>query len=85
MSFKFDERALRRAVQPAIDKMARDMTREMNQLSARYAGRPVAEIKPALQRLFGRDGGSITDPELTEYAEAISAGTRIEFKADRIR
>lgn len=91
MSFKFefDEKALRRElerqVQPAIDDMARDMTREMDQLSAQYAGRPADEIKPALQQLFARDGGSITEPELSEYAEMISSGTRIEFTADKVR
>lgn len=91
MSFKFefDEQALRREVerqvQPAIEELARDMTLEMDQLQTRYAGRPAAEIKPALQRLFTRDGGSISDPELSEYAEAISAGTRIEFKVGKTR
>lgn len=87
MSFKFefDESALMREVQPAIDQMAREMTRDMDQLGTRYAGRPPAEIKPALQALFARDGGSITEPELTEYAEMISSGTHIEFITDKAR
>jgi hypothetical protein len=87
MSFKFsfDERALKREIerqaQPAIDKIARDMTREMDALR----GRPVEEIKPALKRLFARDGGSITEPELSEYAETLAGGTRVTFKANRIQ
>ena len=40
---------------------------------------------PALRALFARDGGSITEPELTEYAEMISSGTRIEFITDKAR
>lgn len=87
MSFKFefDETALMREVQPAVDQIARDMTREMDQLGTRYVGRPPAEIKPALRALFARDGGIITEPELTEYAEMISSGTRIEFITDKAR
>lgn len=87
MSFKFefDENALKREVarqaQPELDRIAREMTREMEGLR----GLPVEEIKPALQRLFARDGGSIAEPELGEYAQMIHDGTRIEFKADRIR
>ena len=87
MSFKFefDEKALKRELarqaQPEMDRIARDMTREMERLR----GLPIDQIKPALQRLFARDGGSITEPELSEYAQMIHDGTRIEFKADRIR
>lgn len=87
MSFKFDfdEKALKRELarqsQPEMDRIAREMTREMERLR----GLPIDQIKPALQRLFARDGGSITEPELSEYAQMIHDGTRIEFKADRIR
>ncbi|WP_314425496.1 hypothetical protein [uncultured Microbacterium sp.] len=86
MSFKFefDEKALKRELarqaQPEMDRIAREMTREMERLR----GLPIDQIKPALQRLFARDGGSITEPELSEYAQMIHDGTRIEFKANRI-
>jgi len=91
MSFEFDfdpkafERAIRKDVEAHVQGVSREMTREFDQLSARYAGRPVAEIKPALKRVWEKDGGSISDPELTEYAQMISEGTRIEFKAGSIR
>lgn len=87
MSFKFefDEKALKRELarqaQPEMDRIAREMTRERERLR----GLPIDQIKAALQRLFARDGGSITEPELSEYAQMIHDGTRIEFKADRIR
>ena len=45
----------------------------------------MAEIKPALQRLFARYDGKITDPKLSEWAQLISDGTRIEMKPGRIR
>lgn len=89
MRFEFDERALRREVQRqaqgAVGDLARSMTREMDELRERYTGRPVAEIKPAITRLFQADGGSISDPELSEYAQMISDGARIEFRPDTIR
>lgn len=89
MSFKFNESALRRELekqaQSAMDTIARDRSRQLDALRRQYAGRPTSEIRPALQRVFRQDGGQITEPELTEYAEAISAGTRIIIKAGRIR
>lgn len=84
-SFNFDEREFKKQAQSMIDNLARERTRTMDSLRRQYAGRPVAEIKPALQRIFAKDGGRITDPELTEYAQAISDGKRIEFKAEKIR
>ncbi|KUI00922.1 hypothetical protein AU189_11445 [Mycolicibacterium acapulense] len=46
----------------------------------RYAGHPVGRVKDGLQREFRRRGATITDPQLTQFAEAISAGTRLEIK-----
>lgn len=88
-SFTFDERAFKRAVeeqaQSAINEIAKNMTRDLSRLSNQYAGHPIDEIKPALKRVWEKDGGSLTDPELTQYAQAISDGTRIEFKPERVR
>jgi hypothetical protein len=91
MSFKFDfdpkafERAIRKDVEAHVGDMSREMTREFDRLRAQYAGRPVAEIKPALKRVWERGGGSLSDPELTEYAQLISDGTRIEFQSGPIK
>jgi hypothetical protein len=87
--FKFDERAFKSAVekqaQSAIDEIAQNMTRDLARLSSEYSGHGVDEIKPVLKRMWEKDGGTLTDPELSQYAEAISNGTRIEFSADRLR
>lgn len=86
MSFKFefDEKAFKRAVGQQIEDhvkdVSRDMTRDFDRLHAEFSGRPVDEIKPALKKVWERDGGSISDPELTEYAQLISDGTRIAFE-----
>ena len=82
MKFKINEAALKRAVGPALKKIADDKTRQMDQLVAEYAGHDLDEIKRAIAAMFKRDGGSITDPELTKYAEMVQRGQRIVFRAD---
>ena len=87
MSFKFEfdqkalEREIRKDIEAHVRDVSHDMTREIDLLRAQYAGRPIAEIKPALKRAWEKGGASITDPELTEYAQVISDGTRITFEA----
>lgn len=48
-----------------------------------YAGDPVDRVKDGLQREFKRRGATIADPHLTQFAEAISEGTRVEIKVGR--
>lgn len=65
--------------------LKRDITKDMQEffdkLSRRYKGKPVSQVKQALSREWKRElGGSITDPELTNYAEVISGGGKIAVK-----
>lgn len=89
MKIQFNEREFKRLmekeVQAGIDKMAAEQNRELDRLRQQYTGRPVEQIKPALQRLFARYDGKITEPDLTEWAQLISDGTKITLKPDRIR
>ncbi|NKY38016.1 hypothetical protein [Cellulomonas septica] len=89
MSFQFDDRAFRRALQQetqsALDEVARNFEREFDRLRIQYAGRPVSEIRPAIRQMFADQGGSISDPELAEYAEAVSGGAKINVTVDQIR
>lgn len=82
-SFQFNEREFKHLMeteaQTAINDLAQQRTRELDQLRQQYTGHPVEEIKPALQSLFAKDGGNITDPELSEWAQLISDGNRIEM------
>lgn len=82
MKFKINEAALKRAVAPALKNIADDKTRQMDQLVDDYAGHDLDKIKLAIVALLKRDGGSITDPELTKYAEMVQRGQRIVFKAE---
>lgn len=69
-SFQFNEREFKRLMeteaQSAINELAQKQTRELEQLRQQYTGRPVEEIKPRLEALFAKDGGSITDPQLSD-------------------
>ena len=74
------EKELEKAVRPALKDIASDYQKMFDSLLRRYKGRPVSEIKPVLRREWSRVGGSISDPELTEYANHISEGTRIQLR-----
>ena len=76
----FNKRDVDRLIQQAVQQEAEDVQRLFDRLTLQYKGRPVAVIRPALKRAWERDGGKITDPELTEYSEAISNGRHIKVR-----
>lgn len=81
--FKFDDRAMKKKmVNQGVQKMASDLTSALNALTGRYQGKPVEKIKPEIQRVWAKHsgGGSITDPELTQFAEQIQAGGRVTVR-----
>lgn len=88
-SFKFDssgiEKALKKAASDAFDQRAREMQQTVDRLGRELEGQPLDLAKSRLQREWQRMGGSITDPELTRYAEVLIAGNRIEFKKQPIK
>ena len=75
------ERDLNNMLQGTMKDIASDYQKMLDSLSRRYKGHSVAEIKPVLRREWARVGGSISDPELTDYATLISGGTSIQMKA----
>lgn len=80
----FNGAALKKAVNDGVSKMASDLTRQLNALTAQYEGRPVDEVKPAVQDVWRRGtGGTITDPELTQFAEQIAAGGQITVRLEK--
>jgi hypothetical protein len=58
----------------------------LDQLLAEYTGQPVDVIKPVLAERWaaGNTGASITDPDLTNVAQAISDGTRVVMTDGRL-
>ena len=88
-SFSFDsngfEKAFKKVASDAFDQRAREMQQTMDRLGRELKGQPLDAAKTRLQREWQRMGGSITDPELTQYAEVLVAGNRIEFKKEPIK
>lgn len=80
------ERQLAQAIEPGMQELARRLQTAVDDLRPMYEGKPVQQIKPALQQAWGNvnDGAQITDPRLTEYAEAIQSGRRIEIRYEGI-
>lgn len=80
--FKFNDRALKKAVNQGVQKMADDLTKALNGLTASCEGRPLEEIKSEIHRVWAKHsgGGSITDPELTQFAEQIQVGGRVQVR-----
>lgn len=74
------ERQVMKAAERGVRGLAREYEQMFDSLRRRYTGRPVAEIKPVLTRAWARIGGSIPDPELTDYASLISEGRRIKMQ-----
>jgi hypothetical protein len=72
------EDELKRHLQPAMQEWADDHQPDMDALSQQYAGRPVSEIKPVIEREMDRWGGSLSDDaELTRVATLISEGQQV--------
>lgn len=79
--FKFDKRAFDKLAKDMVKDEAKRLQKMMDDLVRRYQGHPVAEVKSALARQWKKDGGKITEPELTEWATLISEGTHIKIKS----
>lgn len=75
------EQKLQRAAQPQVQRAADQIQQPLDRLGQQYDGQPVEAIKPVPQAEWSRvNGGSITDPELSEWAQHISGGRRIAVR-----
>jgi len=79
------ERAMKQTVEKASHERAAEMQRTFDRLARDLEGQPIDVAKARLQREWSRDGGTLTDPALTEYATALVAGTRIVLDVQPIR
>lgn len=84
VSFEFNEEGMRRVAEEAVRDMAAQQTQDLERLRQQYTGQPIEAIRPALQQLFGGYGGSITEPDLSDWAQLIHDGTRIEMTPEPI-
>lgn len=81
--FTFNKQAVKKVVNEAAGKVEAKISTLLNGMSSEFAGRSVEEIKPVLQsRWRAAVGGSITDPELSEYAAKIAVGESFDVKVN---
>jgi hypothetical protein len=78
--FKFDQRALDKLAKQAVEAKAKEIQAMLDRLSRSCQGKPVDEVKRTLKREWERDGGKITDPELSQYAEVLATGGRVQVR-----
>lgn len=79
------KRNLKKVANEAAQQVARKLSTMLNGMSTEFKGRPVEEIKPVLQqRWTATAGGSVTDPELSEYAAKISAGETFNVNVNKL-
>lgn len=85
----FDGDAIKKAMKKQVDAAMRDRQQSLQQvvdgLARSHKGRPVDEIKPVLAKRWrdALDGsGSISEPQLSEWAQYLSDGRKIQFKYD---
>lgn len=86
MNFKMNPGWEKAVGDVAIKAMSERFQPILDGLHNECAGRPVDEIKPVLARRWaeGNGGASITDPELTSVAQAISDGKRVVMTDGRL-
>lgn len=84
VSFEFNEEGMRSVAEEAVRDIAAQQTQDLERLRQQYTGQPIEAIRPALQQLFAGYGGSITEPDLSDWAQLIHDGTRIEMTPEPI-
>jgi hypothetical protein len=74
------------AIDGGLHQLASDFQSAIDGLRPAYEGKPVEQIKPALERAWAEvnNGPRIIDPHLTQYAEAIRVGRPMEIRYDGI-
>jgi hypothetical protein len=83
--FNFDRRALEHVADDALRRRVAEMQRALDSVHRTHAGKPVAEIEPALRSACRRADMTPDGAQLRQWAEAIRAGTRIILKPERVR
>ncbi|MDT7709049.1 MAG: hypothetical protein QOG20_4656 [Pseudonocardiales bacterium] len=85
MGFELDERAFKSAMNNAVNngvsRLAGELPWAVDDVHAQYRGKPIEEIKSALQLRFAQIEGTnpLADPELSRYAEAVAEGRRLRI------
>ena len=83
--FNFDDRALKKVAQQAADEAGRQFQRELDRLRRTHSGKPLDEVKRHVRQAFRQIDVKASESEITDYATAISEGSRIKVQVERVR
>jgi hypothetical protein len=79
----FNEDAIRAVAQEAVQQRADELQELYGRLLRTEAGKPVEDVKTALAKEWRSTfDAELTDPELSDTAEVLASGTRIEVRLD---
>ncbi|MCZ9309751.1 hypothetical protein ACUY3K_06155 [Corynebacterium uberis] len=81
MNSYIDEKTLGKLTQSIAKETAKRYERDFAALARSYKGKPVAVIKPRIAAIFKKHGGSVSNKELAQYAQMVSEGVNIHFRA----
>jgi hypothetical protein len=73
-----------RAIRHAAGLNARRLQRTVDRLGLELVGQPIALARERLQAEWRRTGGFLTEPRLTEYAQALVEGRSVTIASARI-
>jgi hypothetical protein len=93
IKFEFDSQGFKRDLKRQMEQAANDAMRESasqlqaasDSVLASHGGHPIEEVKPMLAEECQRHEFAFDDHDLTNYATAISQGTRILVKPEQVR
>jgi hypothetical protein len=80
VKFEFDQRAIDQAVNAGVEAFTAELQRALDDVHAQHQGQPVEQIKTALRARLAQVPGATPDEQMiSEYAEHISTGSRIQL------
>jgi predicted lipoprotein len=83
---KWDKNAVKKVVDNATKDLTQTLQLALDAVHRELSGQPVETIKPRLASVWrSKAGKPLIDPELTEWATAISHGDRITLRAGKVR
>jgi hypothetical protein len=92
IKFSFDERGFKKAIEKEVNAAVKGIAADgqkmldgLHGLHRSHGGKPVAQVLPQVRTAFRRAGWKASETEMREYADAISAGTRIKLEPGRWR
>jgi hypothetical protein len=83
--FEWNKDAVAKVMNQAVSVRAEEIQALFDALGPECAGRDVEEVKAVLTTRWAEDlHGSITDPELTAYAEVLASGQPIRVEQQQL-